>query len=661
MIYVITGASGFIGKRLTRQLLSRTDARVYFLIRNATSERLEKLRAFWSADEAHAIALSGDLTLPLCGVEAAAIKTLRGKVDHFFHLGAIYDLDADPTEEMQVNVEGTRHALALAEALGARCFHHMSSIAAAGLYEGVFREDMFEEAENLGHPYFASKHEAEKVVRREAKTPLRIYRPGLVVGNSKTGEMDKIDGPYYFFKLIQKLRGALPPWAPMIGLEGGRINLVPVDFVVAALDHLAHAEGLDGRCFHLVDPRPRRVGDIFALFADAAHAPRIPVRVNAALLGLLPRPILQGLKALTPIRRIRKALMKDLGLPEGVLAFINYPTRFDDRQAAAILEPAGIAVPPIEDYAWRLWDYWERHLDPDLFIDRSLRGRVKGKVVLVTGGSSGIGKATALRLAQAGATVLIIGRDQERLDAAVREGAERGLVLLPCAADIADASQCDTLIDEIVRDHGGVEILVNNAGRSMRRGIEHSYDRFHDFERAMQVNYFGGLRLTLGFLPGMAERRSGHVINISSIGVLTNAPRFSAYVASKAAMEAWTRCAASEFLDRGVHFTTINMPLVRTAMIAPTRLYDHVPALTPEQAAELVVEAIVKRVSRIATPLGLFGQIVHAISPRFAQIVMNTAFRMFPDSAPATGHAPHAEALTADQIAFTEIMRGLYL
>jgi NAD(P)-dependent dehydrogenase (short-subunit alcohol dehydrogenase family) len=260
----------------------------------------------------------------------------------------------------------------------------------------------------------------------------------------------------------------------------------------------------------------------------------------------------------------------------------------------------------------------------------------------------------------AGATVLIVGRDQEKLDAAVREGAERGLVLLPCAADIADASQCDTLIDQIVRDHGGVEILVNNAGRSMRRGIEHSYDRFHDFERAMQVNYFG-LRLTLGFLRGMAERRSGHVINISSIGVLTNAPRFSAYVASNAAMEAWTRCAASEFFDRGVHFTTINMPLTRTAMIAPTRLYDHVPALTPEEAAELVVEAVVKRVSRIATPLGLFGQIVHAISPRFAQIVMNTAFRMFPDSAAASGHAPNAEALTADQIAFTQIMRGLYL
>lgn len=661
MIYVITGASGFIGKRLVRQLLSRPGAQVHFLIRNATPERLEKLRAFWGADERRAAALPGDLTQPLCGVDPATIEALRGKVDHVFHLGAIYDLDADAQQEMLVNIEGTRNALALAEALGARHFHHMSSIAAAGLYEGVFREDMFEEAENLGHPYFASKHEAEKLVRREAGIPFRIYRPGLVVGDSRTGEMDKIDGPYYFFKLIQKLRGLLPPWIPMIGLEGGRINLVPVDYVVAALDHLAHAQGLDGRCFHLVDPHPRRVGDIFALFAGAAHAPRVSMRINAALFGLLPGPLLKGLKALTPVRRIRKAFMKDLGLPEGVLAFFNYPTRFDSREAEAILRPAGIMVPPIEDYAWRLWDYWERHLDPDLYIDRTLRGRVGGKVVLVTGGSAGIGKATAMRLAEAGATILIVGRDREKLEATVREAAERGLALLPYAADIADPAQCDQLIAQISADHGGVEILINNAGRSMRRGIEHSYDRLHDFERAMQVNYFGGLRLTLGFLPGMAQRRSGHVVNISSIGVLTNAPRFSAYVASKAAMEAWTRCAASEFLDRDVHFTTINMPLVRTAMIAPTRLYDHAPTLTTEEAADLVVEAIVKRPSRIATPLGIFGQIAHAVSPRFAQIVMNTAFRMFPDSAAATGEKESRKPPSADQVAFTQLMKGLYL
>jgi NAD(P)-dependent dehydrogenase (short-subunit alcohol dehydrogenase family)/thioester reductase-like protein len=633
---------------------------VYFLMRDASAERVAQLCAFWNVDEARAVVVQGDLGKPKLGIADDTLEALAGKVDHFFHLAAIYDLEADPAAEMAANIEGTRNAVAAATAMAARRFHHMSSIAAAGLYSGVFREDMFEEAAKLDHPYFASKHEAEKVVRRECRLPWRIYRPGLVVGDSETGEMDKVDGPYYFFKLIQKTRNLLPPWMPSAGLEGGRINIVPVDFVVAALVHLAHVEGQDGKCFHLTDPHPRRVGDILNIFARAAHAPEMTLRLNAALFGFIPREILGSVMALTPVRRIIKAVSRDLGLPEGILQFVNYPTRFDCREAARLLEPAGIIVPPLEDYAYRLWDYWERHLDPDLFVDRSLKGRVAGRVVLVTGGSSGIGKATALRLAAAGAITIIVARNAEKLEAARQEAAALGLSLVTHAADIADPAQCDALIRRIGAEHGGVDILINNAGRSIRRGIESSFDRFHDFERLMQINYFGALRLAMGFLPEMARRRSGHVINISSIGVLTSAPRFSAYVASKAALEAWTRCGASEFLDRGVEFTIVNMPLVRTAMIAPTRLYDHVPAMTPEEAADLVVDAIIRRPARIATRLGIFGQVVGAVAPRIGQIIMNTAFRMFPDSAAARGEDPTGEKPTADQIAFTQLMRGIH-
>jgi NAD(P)-dependent dehydrogenase (short-subunit alcohol dehydrogenase family) len=216
-------------------------------------------------------------------------------------------------------------------------------------------------------------------------------------------------------------------------------------------------------------------------------------------------------------------------------------------------------------------------------------------------------------------------------------------------------------VSRIAAEHGGVDILINNAGRSIRRGIENSFDRFHDFERTMQVNYFGSLRLTMGLLPGMLEKRGGHIINISSIGVLTNAPRFSAYVASKAALDAWTRCAASEFVDRGIEFTTINMPLVKTPMIAPTKLYDHVPTLTPDDAADMIVDAIIHRQSRIATRLGIFGQVLHAVAPRIAQIVMNTTYRMFPDSTASQGKvgAPISPP-SADQVAFSQIMRGIH-
>ena len=659
MIYFVTGASGFIGKRLVRALLSHPGSTVYFLLRNASPERVARLREYWKTDETRAIPVAGNLITAELGVASDEVAALNNKVDHFFHLGAVYSLEADPSVELMTNVDGTRNALCFAQTISAKRFHHMSSIAAAGLYQGVFREDMFEEAERLEHPYFASKFQAEKIVREECRLPWRIYRPGIVVGDSKTGEMDKVDGPYYFFKLIQKLRKILPPWLPVIGVEGGRINLVPVDFVVSALDHLAHVDGQDGHCFHLTDSDPHRVGDILALFARAAHAPDMGIRINAALLGLIPRGILDGVLALTPARRLREAIMKDLGLPDGILQFLNYPTRFDNRDAQRLLDPAGIRVPRIEDYAWRLWDYWERHLDPDLHIDRSLRGRVANRIVLITGGSSGIGKAAALKIAAAGAVTLIVARDTAKLAATRLEAAARGLSIVTYAADIADPAQCDALIKTIIADHGGVDILINNAGRSIRRGIEHSYDRLHDFERTMRINYFASVQLTMGLLPEMVKKQSGHVINISSIGVLAGSPRFSAYVASKAALEAWTQCAAGEFLDRGINFTIINFGLVRTPMIAPTKFYDHVPTMTPEEAADLIAEAIIRRPLRLTTRLGVFSQVVQALAPRFGQTILNTSFRMFPDSAAATGKAG-SEVPTADQIAFTQMLRGLH-
>jgi len=196
-------------------------------LRNPSVERVDKLFRFWGVGASRVTLIKGDVTECRLGIEAGQVEQIAGKVDHFFHLAAIYDLEADPEAEMQTNIEGTRNAIAFANAIGSKCFHHISSIAAAGLYPGVFREDMFEEATNLEHPYFASKHESEKIVRNECRIPWRVYRPGLVIGDSRTGEMDKVDGPYYFFKLIQKMRKLLPSWMPSIGIEGGRITSFP--------------------------------------------------------------------------------------------------------------------------------------------------------------------------------------------------------------------------------------------------------------------------------------------------------------------------------------------------------------------------------------------------------------------------------------------------
>jgi NAD(P)-dependent dehydrogenase (short-subunit alcohol dehydrogenase family) len=661
MQYFVTGATGFIGKRLVRKLLQRKGAVVHFLIRRESESKVAGLREYWGVSAARAVPVFGDLTGKKLGVASDDLKKLKGQIDHFYHLAAVYDLGADEESQIAVNIEGTRNTVEFAKAIDAGHFHHVSSIAAAGLYEGVFREDMFEEAENYDHPYFMTKHESEKIVRKECKVPWSVYRPAMVVGDSQTGEMDKIDGPYYFFKLIQRMRQLLPPWMPAVGLEGGRINIVPVDFVVDALEHISHKADIAKRCFHLVDPVGYRVGDVLDIFSRAAHAPKMNLFINAALLGFIPKSVKKGLMAVAPVRRIRAAVMKDLGLPEDILTFVNYPTRFDCRDTLAALKGSGVECPNLKDYAWRLWDYWERHLDPDLHIDRSLRGTVGGKVVLVTGGSSGIGLAAAHKFAEAGAITIICGRDQDKLDEACKEAKARGYEFIAYATDIADMADADRFTQLLVKNHGGVDFLINNAGRSIRRAIESSYDRFHDFERTMQLNYFGCLRVTMGLLPGMVEKRKGHVVNISSIGVLTNAPRFSAYVASKAALDAWTRCASSEFADRGITFTTINMPLVRTPMIAPTKIYNNVPTLSPEDAADMIAQACIGRPVRIATRLGVFGEVLHALAPRVAQIVMNTSFRMFPDSAAAKGDKAGARPqLSAEAIALEQMMRGIH-
>ena len=662
MSYFVTGGTGFLGRYLIGNLLKRKGT-IHVLVRKDSLKKFDALAKKMGWDSKRVLPVTGDMTAPKCGLTAAQIRNLTGKVQHFFHLAAIYDLTASAESQRAANIDGTQHALDLAAVLKAGCFHHTSSIAAAGLYPGVFREDMFEEAEGLDDPYLRTKHDSEGLVRAEKRIKWRIYRPGMVVGHSQTGEMDKIDGPYYFFTFLKKLREMLPPWMPTLGIEGGRINVVPVDFVVDAMDHIAHKPRLDGHCFHLTDPEPMRVGEVLNTFARAGHAPEMTMRIDARMFAFVPGGIRMAVGNLPPVKRFIGMLLRDFKIPKETLKFITYPTRFDNRETERALKGSGIKVPALDTYAWRLWDYWERHLDPDLFVDRTLRGKVRNKVVVITGGSSGIGLSTAQRVAEAGATTIIVARGEEELFKARDEMKKAGGKVFAYTADLADMASCDKLVETVLKEHGHVDILVNNAGRSIRRSIEASYDRFHDFERTMQLNYFGCIRLIMGFMPTMTQRRKGHIINISSIGVLANSPRFSAYVASKAALDAFSRCAQGELSGKGISFTTINMPLVKTPMIAPTKMYDSVPTLTPEEAADMVVKGIIEKPSRIATRLGIFSALINAVAPKAYEVVMNTAFELFPDSAAAKGDkaALKGEAAPSnEQIAFAALMRGVH-
>jgi short-subunit dehydrogenase len=703
-MYFVTGATGFIGRHLVELLLKR-EGTVYVLVREGSKGRLEELRHRWGVGEDRIVPVVGDLTQPRLGCEDR-IAELHGKVEHFFHLAAIYDMTADGESQRIANVQGTRGAVELAAAFEAGRFHMVSSIAAAGLYEGVWREDMFEEAENLdNHPYFRTKHDSERVVREESERPWRVYRPGIVVGDSQTGEMDKIDGPYYFFNLIRRLRNTVPQWMPLLGIEGREINLVPVDFVTRAMDHIAHLDGLDGRAFHLTDPAPKTAGEVIDIFAGAANAPRSVARVPAGVLDAV-SPLARGALATLPAADlVADRLLADFGIPRSVLTYVSYPTSFDSREAQRALAGTDIRVPPLEAYADKLWDYWERHLDPDLFRDRSLagavRGRVgviggatqvigqqvpdealrlvrsargvanldaavRGRVVLITGASSGIGRAAALKIADAGGNVLLVSRTRETLEEVKAEIEDGGGTAHVHPCDLSDTDDIDRMADEVLDRHGNVDILVNNAGKSIRRSVALSYDRFHDYQRTMQLNYFGPVKLMLKLLPRMRQRKQGHIVNISSIGVQTNTPRFSAYVASKAALDAFSRAIASEMIDDGVTITTIHMPLVRTPMIAPTKMYNRFPTITPEKAADMICEAIIHKPKRIATPLGTLGQLLYAINPRSIDYILNTAYQLFPDSRAARGEKEKPDVPSTDeeasreQVAFAYLMRGVH-
>src|SRR5439155_554782 len=267
------------------------------------------------------IKVVGDLQAPRLGISDEQVAELKGNIDHLFHLAAMYDMTAEDEQTEELNVEGTRHTVELANAIDAGIFHHTSSVAAAGLYKGLYREDMFDEGQKLPSAYHRTKFESEKIVREEVQGAWRVYRPAIVVGHSRTGEMDKIDGPYYFFKAIQRLRHFLPEWFPLLGPELGYTNIVPVDYVTAAMDHIAH--------------------------------------------------------------------------------------------------------------------------EPDLFKDRSFEGAVNGKVALITGASSGIGKAAAQKIAAAGGIPLLVARSADKLEETKKEIEDAGGTAYTYSADLSDTDSIE--------------------------------------------------------------------------------------------------------------------------------------------------------------------------------------------------------------------------
>jgi thioester reductase-like protein len=349
MGYFVTGATGFIGRFLVPELLKR-DGDVHVLVRKGSEGKLARFAEGWGPGADRVKPVTGDLGEPRLGISGQWLTAHKGTIDHMFHLAAIYDMTATDEQNERLNNGGTRHAVEVANALEAGCLNHTSSVAAAGFYEGTFTEDMFDEGQSLPSPYHRTKFESEKIAREETTVPWRVYRPAIVVGHSQTGEMDKIDGPYYFFSLLKR-SAALPEQLPLVAPDLGETNVVPVDYVARAMDHIAHQPGLDGHAFHLVNPEPQSAIEMINEFARAAGAPRLK--------KMLPK---QAFDLALKLPGVQSRLLPGVGIPAEVAEHTEFSCYFDSSQAQAALAGTDIRVPPLNEYADVLWKYWEEHL-----------------------------------------------------------------------------------------------------------------------------------------------------------------------------------------------------------------------------------------------------------------------------------------------------------
>jgi NAD(P)-dependent dehydrogenase (short-subunit alcohol dehydrogenase family) len=337
---------------------------------------------------------------------------------------------------------------------------------------------------------------------------------------------------------------------------------------------------------------------------------------------------------------VRNAVATQLGIPAELLDVADLPTTFNSDATREALHGSGITVPSFASYAPQLWRYWAEHLDPDRARRDNPDGPLVGKHVIITGASSGIGRASAIAVAERGATVFALARNGQALDHLIEEIRGSGGQAYAFTCDVTDSSSVEHTVKDILGRFGHVDYLVNNAGRSIRRSVVNSTDRLHDYERVMAVNYFGAVRMVLALLPHWRERRFGHVVNVSSAGAQARGPKYSSYIPTKAALDAFADVVGTETLSDHITFTNVHMPLVRTPMIAPSRRLNPVPPISAEHAAAMVVRALVEKPTRIDNPLGTIAEAGNYFTPKLARRILHQVYLGYPDSAAAQGVAP---------------------
>ena len=481
--YLVTGGTGLLGRRVVERLARQDDAAVFVLVRPGSVDRLRE-QAASSGNASRIVPVIGDLTEDGLGLSDADLATVQG-VDHVVHVAAVYDLTADEATHHRANVEGTQRVIDVCERIGAGRLHHVSSVVVAGDHQGVFGEDAFDVGQELPTPYQRTKAAAERLIRKTCVVPWRIYRSSVIVGDSTTGEMDKVDGVYFMLPTMATLAGL--PGAQLLHLprlDLGVVNIVPVDWVADAMVALMHKPKLDKRTFHLTHPRMQSMIEVLDAWSKAAGAPRFDIPTPhlpwaSRIVGVLG----STLSKTDAYAALSAKAMDTIGVPAEGLELGTFTSTISNEATIRELADAGVDGPPdFVDYADVLYRYWSRHLDKLSARRRRPGGPLADRIVVITGASSGIGRVAALKVAQRGGIPLLLARRSDELAEVVAAIEADGGRARAYPVDLTDADEVNAVTERILVEHRHVDMIVNNAGRSIRRSAVSSLERFHDYD-----------------------------------------------------------------------------------------------------------------------------------------------------------------------------------